>query len=147
MVRYVPLCKITQLQKVKNEPEIVSPTIIDIGLFPVVDCILARDKRLAERGGKWFGDFETPAVLSKTGKLKKKLGLDVDHFQYGRKASEAKDYNEDTNFGKLKRIPFKPLQEFLKNTAQPMRQRALTQNLGLLVGLIHQCLVLFCKKK
>ena len=103
-----------QLQIVKSEPEIVSPTIIDIGLFPVIDCILARDKRLTERGGKWFGDYETPAVLSKKGKSKKKLGQVVDYLQYGRKASEAKDFNEDTNFGKLKRIPFKPLQEFLK---------------------------------
>jgi hypothetical protein len=103
-----------QLGVNRYEPQIVSPTIIDIGLFPVIDCILARDKRLTERGGKWFGDYETPAVLSKSGKLKKKCGLPIDDSQYGRKASEGKDFNEDTNFGKLKRIPFKPLQEFLK---------------------------------
>lgn len=103
-----------QLQLVNNNSEIVSPTIIDIGLFPVIDCILARDKRLTERGGKWFGNYETPAVLSKFGKAKKNLGQDINYSQYGRKASEKKDFNEDTNFGKLKRIPFKPLQEFLK---------------------------------
>lgn len=103
-----------QLQLDNNHREIVSPTIIDIGLFPVIDCILARDKRLTERGGKWFGNYETPAILSKFGKIKKNNGQDIDDSQYGRKSSEEKDFNEDTNFGKLKRIPFKPLQEFLK---------------------------------
>lgn len=33
---------------------------------------------------------------------------------YGRKKSEGKDFNEDTNFGKLKRIPHVQLQAFLK---------------------------------
>lgn len=33
---------------------------------------------------------------------------------YGRKESEGKDYNEDTNFGKLRRIPHEPLQRFLE---------------------------------
>ena len=32
----------------------------------------------------------------------------------GRKESEGKDFNEDTNFGKLKRVPYRPLQLFLK---------------------------------
>jgi hypothetical protein len=32
---------------------------------------------------------------------------------YGRKESEGKDFNEDTNFGKLKRIPHPKLQGFL----------------------------------
>lgn len=103
-----------QLQYSRDNTYVVSPTIIDIGLFPVIDCILARDKRLVERGGRWFGDYETPAVLSKYGKAKIRLGQEIDSSLYGRKASEAKDFNEDTNFGKLKRIPFKPLQEFLK---------------------------------
>jgi hypothetical protein len=43
------------------------------------------------------------------------MGLPLDESNYGRKESEGKDYNEDTNFGKLKRIPYKPLQVFLKS--------------------------------
>ena len=36
------------------------------------------------------------------------------HVLNGRKESEGKHVNEDTNFGKLKRIPYGPFQEFLK---------------------------------
>ncbi|WP_288175448.1 hypothetical protein [Sporofaciens musculi] len=38
----------------------------------------------------------------------------VDYSSYGRKENEGKDLNEDTNFGKLKRIPYGPLQEYIK---------------------------------
>lgn len=103
-----------QLQSIADEPEIISPTIIDIGLFPVIDCILARDRRLTNGGGKWFGDYETPTILSEQGKKKLAEGKSIDDSTYGRKKEEGKDLNEDTNFGKLARIPFKPLQEFLK---------------------------------
>jgi hypothetical protein len=103
-----------QLQPTASDPAIISPTIIDIGLFPVIDCILARDRRLTDGGGKWFGDYETPTVLSEQGKKKLAEGKSLDYSSYGRKKEEGKDLNEDTNFGKLKRIPFKPLQEFLK---------------------------------
>jgi hypothetical protein len=48
---------------------------------------------------------------AKQAKLAKKQPLDTT--TYGRKESEGKDFNEDTNFGKLKRIPYQPLQEFL----------------------------------
>jgi hypothetical protein len=53
------------------------------------------------------------SLLSKRGKQKIKKGLPVDTSSYGRKESEGKDFNEDTNFGKLKRIPHPKLQTFL----------------------------------
>jgi hypothetical protein len=84
----------------------------------MIECIRARDHRLTASGGRWFGDYETPAILSRAGRRKFEAGdaLDLDH--YGRKESEGYDFNEDTNFGKLKRIPYRPLQEFLmKNGA------------------------------
>jgi len=101
-----------QFQETENEN--YSPTIIDVGIFPVIDCILARDIRLSKSPGRWFGDYETPAILSKVGKdnLENDLTLDIEN--YGRKESEGFDFNEDTNFGKLARTPYKPLQEFLK---------------------------------
>lgn len=92
---------------------IYSPTVIDMAVFPMIDLVLARDLRLTEAGGRWFGDYETPVIPSKLGrkKLQQKLRLEE---SYGRKESEGKDYNEDTNFGKLKRIPYPPLEEFLR---------------------------------
>ena len=38
----------------------------------------------------------------------------VDYSSYGRKENEGKDLNEDTNFGKLKRIPYAPLQRYIR---------------------------------
>ena len=103
-----------QLRPLSEDAELYSPTIDDIGLFPMIDCILARDDRLARGGGKWFGDYETPCVPSKIGRAKMKRGEALDDSSYGRKESEGKDFNEDTNFGKLKRVPYKPLQLYLK---------------------------------
>ena len=103
-----------QLQTSDIEGDIFSPTIVDIGLFPMIDCILARDDRLERSGGKWFGNYETPCVPSKIGRRKLKRGDPLDDSSYGRKESEGKDFNEDTNFGKLKRVPYKPLQLFLR---------------------------------
>lgn len=97
-----------------HDPDLFSPTIIDVGLFPMIDCILARDDRLTRSGGKWFGDYETPCVPSKIGRHKLKRGETLDETTYGRKKGEGKDFNEDTNFGKLKRVPYKPLQLYLK---------------------------------
>ncbi|WP_324016185.1 hypothetical protein [Aeromonas hydrophila] len=94
--------------------QIYSPTIIDVGIFPVIDCILARDVRLSLSPGRWFGNFETPAILSNAGKIKDFNGEPLNKSVYGRKESEGLDFNEDTNFGKLARIPLKTLQEFLK---------------------------------
>ncbi len=103
-----------QLQPSKEQPALYTPTIIDLGVFSMAACINARDQRLADGGGRWFGNYETPVVLSKRGRHKVKRGRSLRTTSYGRKESEARDYNEDTNFGKLKRIPHKPLQEFLK---------------------------------
>lgn len=101
-----------QLKPGKEDKDLFSPTIIDLGIFPVIECIRARDRRLL-KNGKWFGNYDTPVVLSKKGKLKKLNGEPIDDTTYGRKEDEGKDYNEDTNFGKLARIPYKPLQAFL----------------------------------
>ena len=90
-----------------------SPTIKSICLFPVYDCIYARDMRMYHNGGGWFGNMETPTILSNTGKHKVRVGSPLDYSAYGRKESEGKDLNEDTNFGKLKRIPYEPLQQFI----------------------------------
>jgi hypothetical protein len=98
----------------ETHDQIYSPTIIDVGIFPVIDCILARDVRLSLSPGRWFGNFETPAILSNAGKIKTLNGDKLNNTIYGRKESEGLDFNEDTNFGKLARIPLKTLQEFLK---------------------------------
>lgn len=103
-----------QLQSLKSDPDLYSPTIVDIGLFSMTDCISARDHRLAEAGGRWFGNYETPCIPSKVGRAKLARGQQLDGSVYGRKESEGKDFNEDTNFGKLKRVPHRGLQEFLK---------------------------------
>ncbi len=98
----------------KEKTGFFSPTIIDFDVFPVYDCILARDRRMYNSNGGWFGQFETPTILSKQGKQKKAANEPVDYSSYGRKENEGKDLNEDTNFGKLKRIPYKPLQQYIK---------------------------------
>ena len=103
-----------QLQADEEDEHMFSPTIVDIGLFPMIDCILARDDRLERSGGRWFGNYETPCVPSKAGRRKRKRGELLDESTYGRKESEGKDFNEDTNFGKLKRVPYRPLQLFLR---------------------------------
>ena len=103
-----------ELRPLPDDRDLYSPTIVDIGLFSMIDCILARDDRLTRSGGKWFGDFETPCVPSKIGRKRSKQGDALDDSLYGRKESEGKDFNEDTNFGKLKRVPYRPLQLFLK---------------------------------
>jgi hypothetical protein len=103
-----------RLEPNRDDTNLYSPTIIDLGIFSMIECVRSRDKRLADAGGKWFGDYETPAILSRRGKLKLKSGLPLIDDRYGRKESEGLDYNEDTNFGKLKRIPYPALQDFLK---------------------------------
>lgn len=93
-----------------------SPKILDFALFPMIECVKARDHRLIKSGGRWFGNYQTPAILSQIGRSKENSGLALNLSVYGRKESEGHDFNEDTNFGKLKRIPYKPLQEFLKKS-------------------------------
>jgi hypothetical protein len=68
----------------------------------MVECIRARDARLAQSGGRWIGGV--PKVVKKTSMRK---------FTAGRALSDA-DFERDTNFGKLKRISYPPLQEFMR---------------------------------
>jgi len=96
-----------------DNPDAASPTIIDLEVLSMIELVEARDKRMTEGGGRWFGNYETPTILSRRGKQKLKKGLPLDTSAYGRKESEGKDFNEDTNFGKLKRIPHSKLQAFL----------------------------------
>lgn len=97
----------------KVKPGFFSPTIIDFEIFPVYECILARDRRMYESNGGWFGLFETPTILSNSGKRKLHTNQAIDYSSYGRKEHEEKDLNEDTNFGKLKRIPYAPLHQYI----------------------------------
>lgn len=97
-----------------NKPTFFSPTIIDFEVFPVYECIVARDRRMYDTNGGWFGNFETPTILSNKGTQKVKNGQAIDYTIYGRKEDEGHDLNEDTNFGKLKRIPYPPLKEYIK---------------------------------
>jgi hypothetical protein len=89
-----------QLQK--DEEGKCSPYIIDLGVFSMVECVRARDARLAKDGGRWFG--RVPKVVKKTSRTK---------FLSGKTLSDA-DFEKDTNFGKLKRIPYHPLQAFMR---------------------------------
>jgi hypothetical protein len=102
-----------QLRSQQDDEAKVSPTIIDFEVFSMIELIEARDKRMTDAGGRWFGNYETPTVLSRSGRRKIALDQVLDVSNYGRKESEGRDFNEDTNFGKLKRIPYKDLQAFL----------------------------------
>ncbi len=97
-----------------ENPNVASPKIIDLDVFSMIELVEVRDQRLEIGGGIWFGNYETPAVLSKIGTRKRRDGLPIDRSAFGGKESEGKDYNKDTNFGKLKRIPHPKLQEFLR---------------------------------
>lgn len=108
------LLLVYELEPLRDDPTLLSPTIVDVGLFPVIECVRARDARMTEAGGRWFGNYETPTILSKAGARHRQAGLPLNEERYGRKESEGHHFNEDTNFGKMKRIPYKPLQEFLK---------------------------------
>lgn len=110
------LLLVYQLQALPDDPKLISPTIVGIGIFPVIECINARDARMLQAGGRWFGDYETPTILSHAGKQAIKRGDQLNEDTYGRKESEGHHFNEDTNFGKLKRIPYLPLQRFLKES-------------------------------
>jgi hypothetical protein len=109
------LLLVYRLDPLASDTTFLSPTIINAGLFPVIECVLARDFRMTNGGGIWFGDYETPTILSKAGRLIRNAGEALNREIYGRKESEGRHFNEDTNFGKLKRIPYRPLQEFLRD--------------------------------
>lgn len=104
-----------QLQPQPGDESLFSPTVVEVGVFSMIEAILARDHRLLSGGGMWFGDYETPAILSRAGAAKVAAGKIPDQTGYGRKESEGYDFNEDTNFGKLKRIPLRELQVFLRD--------------------------------
>lgn len=97
-----------------DKPEIFSPKIIDVGVFPMIEIVRARDYDFNMRGGLWFDNGETPAVVSKQGQAKLARGERLNKKSYGNKKNGGCDYNKDTNFGKLERIPYKPLHELLK---------------------------------
>lgn len=78
------------------------PVIIDVGVFSMVECIRARDQSLASRGGIWID--EKPMVVRRDRLVKQLSGQEM----------HVSDYELDTNFGKLKRIPFEPLQSFMR---------------------------------
>ena len=103
-----------QLQEAGARSDAVTPTIVDFAVFSMIELVEARDRRLIESGGRWFGHYETPCILSHIAHEKKNNGLPLDTSGYGRKESEGRDFNEDTNFGKLKRIPHTELQAFLE---------------------------------
>jgi len=103
-----------QLKPHEDNELAVTPTIVDLEVLSVIELLEARDQRLVSTGGRWFGNYETPAILSKKGLAKTQKGQPLDTTSYGRKESEGKDFNEDTNFGKLKRIPHSELQAFLR---------------------------------
>jgi hypothetical protein len=102
-----------RIEPQKENFEAASPTIIDLDVFSIIELVEARDKRMTDGEGRWFGNYETPTILSKVGKAKVKKGVALDTTTYGIKESEGKDFNKDTNFGKLKRIPYGPLQALL----------------------------------
>lgn len=88
--------------QLKEADGFCSPYIVDIAVLSMVECIRARDKRLTDTGGKWINGI--PKVVSKKGAKKLKEGISLTD----------SDYEKDTNFGKLKRTPYQPLQDFLK---------------------------------
>jgi len=107
------------------------PRIIDLELFSMIELVEARDKRMTDGGGRWFGNYETPTILSRIGQEKASKDIALDISMYGRKESEGKDFNEDTNFGKLKRIPHPKLQEFLAKYRLPVGAEQLSLDAAL----------------
>ena len=89
-----------QLQSDENGK--CSPYVTDIGVFSMVECVRARDRSLGERGGRWIRGIPKVVEKSSVGKFKTKKKLQIS------------DFEKDTNFGKLKRIPYEPLQEFMR---------------------------------
>lgn len=79
-----------------------SPYVTDVGVFSMVECVRARDASLAERSGKWIDGI--PKVVKKSCMWKLKAHREL----------QDSDFEKDTNFGKLKRIPYPPLQDFMR---------------------------------
>lgn len=85
-----------------SEKDQCSPFVTDIGVFSMVECVRARDKSLDNRGGRWIAGI--PKVVKKAS---------MDKFKAGKRLQNS-DFEKDTNFGKLKRIPYAPLQDFMR---------------------------------
>jgi hypothetical protein len=85
-----------------DEEGLCSPYVTDTGVFSMVESVRARDTSLANRGGKWIDGV--PKVVKKSSMGK---------FRAGNQLQDS-DFEKDTNFGKLKRIPYQPLQEFMR---------------------------------
>ncbi len=83
-----------QLQELDH---VCYPVITEVGLFPMIECIKARDTRLLGGGGRWYGS--QPQVIKRTSQSK---------YRRGQPLSDD-DYARDTNFGKQNRIPYLPL--------------------------------------
>lgn len=79
-----------------------SPFIVDIEVFSMVECVRARDNRLTSKGGRWHNGL--PQVVKKKS---------IKKFRAGRHLSD-NDYEKDTNFGKMARIPYAPLEAFMR---------------------------------
>jgi hypothetical protein len=103
------------------------PVIVDIGVFSMVDCVIARDRRLALSPGKWFG--KVPKVLTNAAR---KVVSDESELVDLPESS----FETDTNFGKLNRIPHPPLVAFLQKhgyrTPQQRRWRGFGPSVTLL---------------
>ena len=78
------------------------PVIVDLALFPMILCIRARDERLKKAGGRWHNGIAQ--VVKKSSMSKFRAGSIL----------RDSDFEKDTNFGKLKRIPYDPLQKFMR---------------------------------
>lgn len=88
--------------QLQEETGVCRPVVIEIGLFPMIECIEARDKRLLAAGGRWHHGLAQ--VVKKTSMSKYRSGSPL----------ADSDFEKDTNFGKLKRIPYAPLQSFMR---------------------------------
>jgi len=51
----------------------------------MIELVEARDQRLLACGGRWFGDYETPTILSKAGRVRLRARRPLNARSYGRK--------------------------------------------------------------
>ncbi len=67
-----------QMETDDQQSNAAIPRIIDFEVFSIIELVEARDKRMIDGGGKWFGNYETPTILSRVGKEKVKKGITLD---------------------------------------------------------------------
>ncbi|MCY4212257.1 MAG: hypothetical protein OXF68_01365 [Gammaproteobacteria bacterium] len=119
-----------ELRPIRSRPELYGPTIVDIGLFPMIDCILARDDHLVRRGGRWFGDCETPCVPSKIGREKLKQGKDLDETGTGARRVKVGTSTKIPTSESSSGCPTVRFSSISRSMAQATRATALGRNLG-----------------